>query len=185
MYEPFSQRLGTALRNLVSDMSKKGVTLGGKKPGSLTANKISNYDRLHKYIEPIYTRLTDVQLLKRCELHSTQNANESLHNSIWARCSKAKFHSKERVGFAAVVSISEFNFGTQYVETQSNILGTTFGDNLRRLSTSKHRKRLLRMKDITTGKDKIRKQKRKQATQKALEEFLKEHGHLGYEAGQF
>ena len=37
------KRLGTALRNLVSDSSKRGVTLGGKKQGSLTAAKIRNW----------------------------------------------------------------------------------------------------------------------------------------------
>ena len=144
-----------------------------------------NYDRLHKYLEPIYSRLTDAELLKRCELHSTQNANESLHNSIWSRCSKSKFHSREKVAFAATVAISEFNFGTQYLETQSKILGTIFGDNSRRLSASKSLKRLHRTKDIITGKANIRKQKRKQAAQKAEEEYIQEHGHLGYAAGQF
>ncbi|XP_059158376.1 uncharacterized protein LOC131942490 [Physella acuta] len=35
-----SKRLGTALRNVVQDSSKKKITLGGRKPGSLTAEKI-------------------------------------------------------------------------------------------------------------------------------------------------
>ena len=253
-----SKRLGSALRNLVSDMSKKGVTLGGKKPGSLTANKIRklgiyfarairsnstaegmkqailaslhhnystddnprhmycppgesswcffkkdianhlypgghakrihtplDYDRLHKYLEPIYNRLTDPKLLKRCELHSTQNANESLHNSIWSRCSKSKFHSLEKVRFAATIAISEFNFGTKYIKRQSKFLGTTFGENSKRLSRSKSLKRLQRTQDISTGKDQERRKKRKDAAKKAEEECLQEHGHIGYAAGEF
>ena len=35
-----SKRLGTALRNLVSAQSKRGLTLGGRKSGSLTQVKI-------------------------------------------------------------------------------------------------------------------------------------------------
>ena len=253
-----SKRLGSALRNLVSDMSKKGVTLGGRKPGSLTANKIRtlgiyfarairsnstaegmktailaslhhcystddhprhmycpsgesswcfykkdianhkypgghanrihnalDYDRLHKYLEPIYNRLTDPKLLKRCELHSTQNANESLHNSIWSRCSKSKFHSVEKVTFAATISISEFNFGTLYLPRQSSFLGTSFGNHSKRLSQAKSLKRLKRTQDVISGNNKKRKQKRKEAARKAEEECLQEHGHVGYAAGQF
>ena len=37
-----SKRLGTALRNLVGDLSKKKVTLGGTRPGRLTQASINS-----------------------------------------------------------------------------------------------------------------------------------------------
>ena len=51
-----------------------------------------DYERLHKHLEPIYDRLTEDDLLSRCKLHMTQNANESFHNSMWNRCLKSKHH---------------------------------------------------------------------------------------------
>ncbi|KAK3765183.1 hypothetical protein RRG08_021210 [Elysia crispata] len=149
------KRLGTALRNLVADASKRKITLGGRGEGRLTQNiirRLSIYftralrsnttssemrdaimasvyhmfstdekpqhhlcpkeasswcfynaanakdavpgphsifrhtsldeNLLGEHILPVYRRLTDDALLKRCERHATQNSNESLHNVI-------------------------------------------------------------------------------------------------------
>lgn len=37
------KRLGTALRNVVADFSKRKITLGGKMPGALTQVKIDKF----------------------------------------------------------------------------------------------------------------------------------------------
>lgn len=65
-----------------------------------------------KYIVPIYKRLSDVELLKKCLRGLTQNSNESLHSHIWRRCDKAKNSSKSLVETAVIDSISEYNFGS-------------------------------------------------------------------------
>ena len=41
-----SKRLGTALRNVITDCKKKGVTLGGQGRGQLTPNAIRKTDNL-------------------------------------------------------------------------------------------------------------------------------------------
>ena len=41
---------------------------------------------LHQHLEPIYGRLASMQLLRKCELKTTQNPNESFHHSVWSRC---------------------------------------------------------------------------------------------------
>ncbi|GFO23744.1 hypothetical protein PoB_005024900 [Plakobranchus ocellatus] len=49
------------------------------------------------HVRHIYERLTDPSLLSRCLLGKTQNANESLHSVIWAKCPKHTFSGLHRV----------------------------------------------------------------------------------------
>ncbi|GFO50630.1 hypothetical protein PoB_007713500 [Plakobranchus ocellatus] len=44
-----------------------------------------DYKLLHQYLEPIYNRLSSVDLLRRCEIKTTQNPNESFHYIVWSR----------------------------------------------------------------------------------------------------
>jgi hypothetical protein len=176
------KRLGTALRNLVSDRKKRGVTLGGSGRGQLTKNAICklslyyyravrgnkaaedikravlaslyhcystdqqpthqycpslyhcystdqqpahqycpsgenswcffqqaiarhqmtrphaklvhtllNHSKLHKYLKPVYDRLTEDHLFSGCLSGKTQNANEPLNSIIWSRWTKDNF----------------------------------------------------------------------------------------------
>ncbi|XP_013082132.2 uncharacterized protein LOC106067494 [Biomphalaria glabrata] len=187
-----SKRLGTALRNLVTNEAKLGTTLGGCKAGSLsqvtvaylrlksicssaitkklcqanalpqrnsgkkimtTFNHASSTDErpqhdccptgkmswcfwqralAHKLsppshkgksssfisqnvadkVRPIYERLTSDILLERCLGGMAQNANESIHSKIWARCPKQTFLGKKRVEIGTALAVSEFNFGS-------------------------------------------------------------------------
>ena len=70
-----------------------------------------NYNLLSKHLKPIYNRLSNPDLLRRCLLGATQNANESLHGKIWNSCTKIRFASYNRVKFSVFHSILEFNFG--------------------------------------------------------------------------
>lgn len=79
-------------------------------------------------ILPLYTRLTDESLLKRCTRCLTQNANESLHSIIWNRCPKETYVSAKRVKVAASISVCEYNVGSYKVisEIMKN-LGLKYG----------------------------------------------------------
>ena len=101
-----------------------------------------DYERLHKHLAPIYDRLTDQKLLQRCKLHLTQNANESFHQSVWARCSKTKFHSLESVKFAVFLAAAEFNFGSEYAASVDALYGVTSGVHSARLREQRESKRL-------------------------------------------
>ena len=69
------------------------------------------------YNRAVYERLTDDQLLLRCNRMRTQNANESLHASIWRKCPpKEVFVSRKRIETAVVNAVSEYNNGL--VKTQ-------------------------------------------------------------------
>ncbi|GFX97881.1 uncharacterized protein TNCV_4905321 [Trichonephila clavipes] len=87
-------------------------------------------------ILPIYQRLASNELLERCIRCGTQNANESLHSMIWAKCPKEIFVNKRRVKRAVTEAVCEYNKGTvrTIVETQK-ALGVATGGSTKQLAT--------------------------------------------------
>ncbi|KAK6964021.1 hypothetical protein BgiMline_031218, partial [Biomphalaria glabrata] len=65
-----------------------------------------------EHIKPVYERLTEDDLLRRCTEGQTQNANESAHALIWSHCPKHLFIGKQRVEMSVSVGIGEFNMGS-------------------------------------------------------------------------
>ncbi|XP_035828926.1 uncharacterized protein LOC106013519 [Aplysia californica] len=85
----------------------------GIDPGSHTENLGTPLCQLvTDNIRPIFERMSSEDLLSRCILQSTQNANESAHASIWARCPKHVFANRDRLSIAVSIGVSEFNFGS-------------------------------------------------------------------------
>ena len=66
-----------------------------------------------KHVKDVYTRLSHVDLLNRCAMGRTQNANESLHSVVWSKCQKTSFVGLERVLSATCSAVSEFNAGVE------------------------------------------------------------------------
>ena len=62
-----------------------------------------------KHVKDVYIRLSHVDLLKRCAMGRTQNANESLHSVVWSKCPKTSFVGVERVLSVTCSAASEFN----------------------------------------------------------------------------
>ena len=52
-----------------------------------------DFDLFHKYLEPLYNRLTADDLLRRCERKVTLNPSERFHHSVWSRWPKKNLHS--------------------------------------------------------------------------------------------
>ena len=52
------------------------------------ANRLPNV--FLKELKPIFTRLSDDALLKRCLRGLTQNQNEGINGVLWANCPKTK-----------------------------------------------------------------------------------------------
>ena len=63
-----------------------------------------NEELLGPHILPIYERLTADDLLNRCLRKKTQNANESFHSVVWAKCPKSNHQSKSRIEHAALTA---------------------------------------------------------------------------------
>ena len=101
-----------------------------------------DYDLLHRYLEPIFDRLASLQLLRKCELKTTQNPNESFHHSVWSRCSKKNFHSLKRVEFALKSAAAEFNSGPYGLKTVKQSIGFHEGEHGQRLGGARLKKRL-------------------------------------------
>ncbi|XP_064598238.1 uncharacterized protein LOC135464678 [Liolophura sinensis] len=62
-------------------------------------------------IKPLYTRLSQESLLKRCLEGHTQNNCESINSLIWQRCPKEKFSGIRGLSFAFADAVIQFNEG--------------------------------------------------------------------------
>ena len=62
-------------------------------------------------LKPIYARLGSRELLEKFLHGYTQNANESLHSTVWKYCPKTLFLGKSNVEIACAIAICNFNYG--------------------------------------------------------------------------
>ena len=93
-----------------------------------------------RFVKPVYVRLGDEILLRRCLRGKTQNPNESLHSVIWRKCLKTDFLGKLRVEAGTAIAVSKFNQGTEKSVSETTI---AFGFQLKckRSSTEVQEKR--------------------------------------------
>ncbi|KAM7284219.1 hypothetical protein ISCGN_001316 [Ixodes scapularis] len=77
-------------------------------------------DNVSNALLPVYQRLADKRLLRRCRRGKTQNANEALHSVIWSLTPKHKHASLFAVETAVADAIMRFNVGKQ--QATSSIL---------------------------------------------------------------
>lgn len=142
-------------------------------------------EKVYKHMLPIYKRLSDEQLLKRCSLGKTQNANESLHSVIWSKCPKVTFSARRRLEAAVGEAISVYNEG--YLITMANILekaGVSPGLNTSRYAQKKDSHRLRLRKAREDGKYKEYRRRVKAAQVAEEEKRIAEEGTM-YGAGEF
>ncbi|ROT72373.1 hypothetical protein C7M84_009246 [Penaeus vannamei] len=66
-----------------------------------------------KEVEKIYSDLSDVTLLEKCQKGHTQKVNESLHSKLWSKVAKHKYHGHERIVFLARVTTLDHNLGSE------------------------------------------------------------------------
>ncbi len=68
-------------------------------------------------LQPIFNRLSDSDLLKRCLLGLTQNQKESLNGRLWSLVPKSRFYGKRRVtiGVCEVICVSNTGAGSKSV----------------------------------------------------------------------
>ena len=78
-------------------------------------------------VKPIYQRLSDKTLLRKCLHGKTQNQNESLNALVWQRVPKEVFVAKETIEFGLYDAIAHFNNGAQIVLSLYKALGISPG----------------------------------------------------------
>lgn len=64
-----------------------------------------------KYLQPIWMKLCEPELLRKCLLGATQNRNESFNNLVWARAPKTEFTGLDAVRLAVSQAVVVFNSG--------------------------------------------------------------------------
>ncbi|GFO20577.1 hypothetical protein PoB_004708200 [Plakobranchus ocellatus] len=129
------KRLGTALRNLVADCSKKGITLGGRGYGRLTAETIWK-----------------LQIYYSMAIRSGRSAEEMRYrHSGWLL--------PWRVEFALLSAAAERNSGPTALSTIKTMLGFQEGEHGQRLGQARERKRVYKSSFEQQQKAKARKKK--------------------------
>ena len=253
-----SKRLGTALHSLVSDCSKRGITLGGRGVGRLTQTAItklqayytkavrshtdnvvdtqnaiwaswfhctSTDDEPHhrrcpegrdswcffnraiaqglhpsphkdhlgthlnrevaEHVLPVYKRLADVELLRRCQLGKTQNRNECLHSTIWCRCPKNQFASCSKVEVAVLLAVGEFNEGSSASQTYLLAQGLQVNSNAVRLGVTRDSTRHANSQRVKDMKRRERQEKVRLAKQNERRRQEQAEGGPAYLPGGF
>ncbi|CAB4043696.1 Hypothetical predicted protein, partial [Paramuricea clavata] len=64
-----------------------------------------------EFLIPLFDRLSEKKLLKRCLPGLSQNANESVNSLVWNRCPKHRNRGIKSVETAAASAIMQFNIG--------------------------------------------------------------------------
>ena len=85
----------------------------GKEQGSHKEHETLPAD-IGKRLVPIFNRLSDEDLLKRCVHAKTQNANESFHNIIWKIAPKAIFVGRKTIETAVSLAACQFTMGASF-----------------------------------------------------------------------
>ena len=91
---------------------------------------------------PIFTRLSNTDLLIRCTRNKTQNPNESLHHLVWKFCPKATYAGLKTMETAVTLAVCQFQMGASFRIVLCRILGIQPGVNLAKSSQEKDMKRL-------------------------------------------
>ena len=110
---------------------------------------------------PIFKRLSSLELLKRCDAASTQNANESVNKAIWAKVPKTVFVNKSTVLMGASMAIRQYNQGPKAAAVTQTELGLEIGHWTKKLSSRAQKRSADRAKRdaLQVSKD-LRKQKK-------------------------
>ena len=69
---------------------------------------------------PVFERLSHPELLERCSLLGTSNANESLHSVVWRRAPKTVFTTRSTVEIAVALGVVQFNCGGRVLVDAAN-----------------------------------------------------------------
>lgn len=78
-------------------------------------------------LDPIFQRLSNVDLLNRCLKGITQNQNEAANGILWSKCPKTRFCGARRVRIAACATIAAFNTGGASQAVTLQLCGVTPG----------------------------------------------------------
>lgn len=98
-----------------------------KAEGSTVLHKPPLHEIVQKAIKPVYTALSNDELLNKCLGGFTQNSNESLNAKIWLIAPKCMPGSNRIVNIASCMAVSTYNDGAYSYLQMFQLLGITIG----------------------------------------------------------
>ncbi len=141
-------------------------------------------DEIIGLVRPIYERLSNDALLKRCLDGKTQNQNESLNGMIWNRLPKEVFIGSEVLKLGVYDAVAHFNIGSQAAVNVLELLGIDPGTfcltELEQQDRERVHKAEFKAKEETKKKRKIRRARKK----KNADKYSQKEG-VTYAAGGF
>ena len=163
------------------------ATAKGETPGPHKANVHTPLSAaVAGFVRPIYERLGDESLLRRCLRGKTQNSNESLHASIWRKCPKTDFCGKLRVDASVAMAVSEFNQGAaETVAKTTTALGFQQGKSNEKLALARDNERLTAMQRKSDAREKRHRERRRLQRIREHELLTAAEGGAAYGAGEF
>lgn len=84
-------------------------------------------DEVQEYLKPVFEKLTDPELLKRCVGKNTQNNNECFNGCLWMIVPKHIFVGHETIEIATQIALAVFNEGRITILKMMEIMGCTIG----------------------------------------------------------
>ena len=133
---------------------------------------------------PIFIRLSDEKLLKRCARKATENPNESLNQPNWKICPKSTYVGRRTVQTAAALALSQFSLGATFKVLLFKILEMEPGRELEASSHEKDRKRIALAERASSFKSKAHRKRLKYQRVKANEKKKNIEGQT-YTSGGF
>ena len=96
-----------------------------------------------KKLVPIFQRLSDEQLLRRCLRAKTQNSNESFHNVIWKLCPKTVYVGMKTIETGVTLAACQFNMGATFKSLLCKVLGIEQREHMEVASKRKSKERII------------------------------------------
>ena len=138
-----------------------------------------------QHMVPVYERLTNDELLSRCVDGKTQNANESIHSVIWARCPKHVFVGRRRLEVAVAVGVGEFNQGARATQRILQDLSLGIGCHTKKYGDKRDGVRKRKAEKACANVSKRRREMRRAAQLREEQELVRTEGGEQYAAGGF
>jgi len=135
-------------------------------------------------LKPIFIDLSTDELLQRCVVGATQNANESINSLVWQRCQKQKFNGASIVQFAAATAILQFNGGSSVTAKLLDSMGTPVITPSKKRLSRRDKHRINQAVKKRSGKEKMRRALAQQL-KAAKEDAYKEKEGASYAGGSF
>jgi len=134
-------------------------------------------------VRPTFERMSSDDLLSRCVLQTTQNANESAHAVIWARCPKHLFANRHRLNIAVALGVAEFNFGSASSQKFISMLDLPVGAETKRRGKKRDHTRTVKAEAAVTEKARRYRQLKAEAKQKEEQKLLDTYGQFYVSGG--